>query len=370
MSCDQGAPISFLTVLEAPMDIHRCRFIPYPAVPINALAFSHETTAERPAPKTLRLALGRANGDIEIWDPKGGIWVQELILKGGKGRSIEGLAWTHDLENQGPNGKIYAGKLRLFSIGYSNAVTEWDISTGKPVRNSSGNYGEVWCVAAQPRWEEQRDHKSPRTNQVLAVGCSDGSIVLHSTEDGDLIYKRTLQRPSNLKARILSLAFKGRDTLVAGCSDSTIWIYDIRGPGRVRHTMSLGAGPKGGSNSILVWSVKSVGRDTLVSGDSNGEIRIWDLKTATQVQRLKCHDADIHDIAVSSDGSSLLTAGSDRKMCKLQYKKDSLRWSKVSHRRVHHSQVKAMAALEATGLSVVVSGGSRCSRSMCSCADS
>ena len=339
------------------MDIHRCRFVPYPTSPINALAFSCETSPADSAPKTLRLALGRANGDIELWDPKNGVWVQELVLKGGKDRSIEGLAWTHDLEDEGPNGEIFAGRLRLFSIGYSNAVTEWDIGKGMPLRNSSGNHGEVWCIAAQPRWNEKSDKKGTRANQVLAVGCSDGSIVLHSTGDGDLSFLRTLRRPSNLKARILSLTFKNRDTLIAGCSDSTIWIYDIRGAGRVKHTMSLGAGPKGGSNNILVWAVKSIGRDTLASGDSSGELRVWDLNTATQMQRVKCHDTDIHDIAANSDGTALLTAGSDRKMCRLQYNKESRRWQKISHQRVHRSEVKVMAVLNTRNLSVVVSGG-------------
>ena len=83
------------------MDKQRCRFVPYPAPAVNTIAFSHPSQSGKgraAAPPTLRLAIGRANGDIEIWDPKSGIWVQETILRGGAGRSIEGLAWTHDLE--------------------------------------------------------------------------------------------------------------------------------------------------------------------------------------------------------------------------------------------------------------------------------
>ena len=143
------------------MDIHRCRFIPYPASAINALAFSHtsSTNAKSKTPPSLRLAIGRANGDIEIWDPLGGSWLQETILRGGKNRSIEGLAWIQDPDDVDRSGYKVPGRLRLFSIGYSPAVTEWDLAAGKPLRHSSGNRGEIWCMAAQ-----QKDASPPKSD--------------------------------------------------------------------------------------------------------------------------------------------------------------------------------------------------------------
>ena len=336
------------------MDIHRCRFVPYPASSINALAFSHAPTRKGRQPSALRLALGRANGDLEIWDPRGGSWIQETVFKGGKNRSIEGLVWTQDPDQVDGDTKKAAGQLRLFSIGGSNAVTEWNLSTGMPLRHSRGNYGEVWCIAAQPfgkkmMAEEQTSH------QLLALGCSDGTIVLHSTADGDLTFARTLQRPSNRKARVLSLTFNGRHTIIAGCSDGTIWIHDIRGRGTIKHTMSLGSGPK--SSPILVWSVKCVTENTLVSGDSTGELKFWDLRTNTLMQRLLCHDGDVMTIASSSDGQTLLSGGMDRKVCLLRRNNANGRWSEAAHGNVHKSHVKAMAAFECKNMSIVVSGG-------------
>ena len=339
------------------MDIHRCRFIPYPASSINALGFSHQLSRNDPAPKCLRLALGRANGDIEIWNPQNGSWVQELILKGGKGRCIEGLVWTHDLEGEGPDNHICAGKLRLFTIGYSSAVTEWNLSTGLPLRHSSANHGEIWCIAAQQRWNKGTDSQVTRSNQLIAAGCADGSIVLHSTEDENLEYARTLPRPSKSKSRILSLTFYKRHTLIAGCSNGTIWIYDIRGQGRIKRTMSLGANSRGALKDILVWSVKIARDNVLVSGDSSGQLRFWDLKTATQLQTVVCHDADIHDIAPSAEGMALMSGGADGKLCKLQYNSNTQRWSRASHQKIHSSDIKAIAALETKTMSVVFSGG-------------
>ena len=113
------------------MDIHRCRFVPYPPSTINVLAFSHSHIPRANKEDVpLRLAIGRANGDIEIWNPLNGSWFQETILKGGEDRSVDGLVWTQEPDEEDAEGKIIIGKLRLFSIGYTTTVTEWDLERG------------------------------------------------------------------------------------------------------------------------------------------------------------------------------------------------------------------------------------------------
>lgn len=355
------------------MDIHRCRFVPYPPSAINALAFSYPSSPTNPGkgPSSLRIAIGRANGDIEIWNPLKGAWYQESILRGAKDRSIEGLVWTQDPEDVDKSGNIIPGKLRLFSIGYSTVVTEWDLGTGRPARHSAGNYGEIWCAAAQPKGQlpekagrpvgdQTRDEESQIQN--LAVGCADGAIVLLSTADGDLRFKRILARPPKKKARVLSLTFQNRHTIIAGHADSTIRIYDLRNSQQVRN-MTLGAGPKGGPKETLVWSVKCLLDGTIVSGDSTGTLCFWDGKIYSLLQRIKGHDADILDVAVSADGQSVFSGGMDRRTT-LYRRTDSghpgegHRWAKITHQRMHRNDVKAMTTFETKGLSILVSGGS------------
>lgn len=353
------------------MDIHRCRFVPYPASTINALAFSHPSTPKESinALLNLRLAIGRANGNIEIWNPQKGTWVQEIILRGGKERSIEGLVWTHDLEEEDQDGKKVPGKLRLFSVGYSTVITEWDLALGKPMRHSGGNYGEIWCMAVQPRWQPPTK-PTPEGNgngaceQHIAVGCADGTLVLHSTADGDLQFLRTLARPSGKKSRVLSIAYLGRNRIVAGYADSTIRIYDIY-TGRQISSMSLGAGKSGGPSEILVWSVKSLPNGNIVSGDSTGEVRFWDGKTFTSLQRIKSHKEDVLALAVSSDGSIVFSGGMDRRTTMYRQTGDSgkgrsQRWAEISHQRYHAHDVKVMSTFESKDLSVVASGGMLC----------
>lgn len=346
------------------MDIHRLRIVPYPASPINALAFSHDSDPKHRVPYTLRLAVGRANGDVELWNPSEGRWVQERIFRGSSDRSIEGLAWTQDPTYDDDDGHKSGGKLRLFSIGYSSVVTEWDMSAGKPLRHSSGGDGEIWCVAAQPRAgipapTDAASADEEKYHQKLVAGCANGTLVLHSTAGGDLKYLRILPPPTNRKARVLSVTWQSADCVVAGYSDNAIRLYDIRGRGRNIHTMSIGPGTKG-AQEVLVWAVRCLSDGTIISGDSAGEIKIWDAQTLSMVQQLKSHNADVLTLSPSFDGNSLVSGGIDRRTVFYQRftsDRHSGRWAAVSHRRLHASDVKSMASFEGKKLSVVVSGG-------------
>ena len=353
------------------MDIHRCRFVPYPPSAINALAFSHSSSllASSKGPPTLRLAIGRANGDVEIWNPLRGAWHQETVFRGGKDRSIEGLVWTQDPEAEDKNGFSLPGRVRLFSIGYSSAVTEWDLGAARPLRHASGNYGELWCIAAQPRVlsTEKVDTKTVNgielgatQHQSLAVGCADGTIILMSTADGDLQFHKTLTRPPKKKARVLSLCWQNRNTVVAGHADSTVRVFDTRNGQQVR-AMSLGAGPQAGPKEILVWSVKCTVDGRIVSGDSTGTVSFWDAKNYSRLQRITSHKADILEVAVSADGETVFSGGMDRRTTVYRLTAGSKpgekrRWAEIAHQRFHSHDVKAMAVYETKKMSILVSG--------------
>jgi U3 small nucleolar RNA-associated protein 4 len=344
------------------MDIHRCRFVLYPPSTINVLAFSHSQGRERRI-SDLRLAIGRANGDIEIWNPLNGAWLQETILRGGKDRSVDGLVWVKDPDEVDRDGHIIPGNLRLFSVGYTTTVTEWDLEKGQPLRQTSGNHGEIWCLAAQPpilQGQKQVNGSSTSAQwqgQHLVTGCTDGAVVLYSTADQDLKFERLLARPSSKKAKVISINFQDRNTVVAGCTDSMIRVYDIRNGTLVRN-MTLGAGVPGGPKETIVWAVKCLPNGNIISGDSTGEVRIWDGKTYTLVQRIKSHRQDILSLATSNDGTTILSGGMDRRTVVYKQVGDTRpRWGEVTHRRFHSHDVKTMATFEGKGMSIIVSGG-------------
>ncbi|KAK0667714.1 quinon protein alcohol dehydrogenase-like superfamily [Cercophora samala] len=342
------------------MDIHRCRFVQYPPQAINSVAFTHSSLPSTSAGKKnlqkhvqVRLAIGRANGDIEIWNPANGVWHQELIIPGGEDRSVDGLVWVTDPDEEMADGKIIYGKSRLFSIGYSNTITEWDLEKARAKKHASGQHGDIWCLGIQPL----PNKATVNTSRKLVAGTADGNLVLYSIEDGDLIFEKSLIRTPSKKVKFVSIAFQNRNVVVVGCSNSTICAYDIRNGTLVRQ-MSLGADLSGGPKSIIVWAVKCLPNGDIVSGDSTGQVRIYDGKTYTQAQRIQSHSQDVLSLAVASDGSKIFSGGMDRKTSVfIQVPGQTRRWSKKYHRRYHTHDVKAMASFEGKGMSVLVSGG-------------
>lgn len=352
------------------MDIHRSRFVPYPPSTINALAFSYAEGRDVPKKESvnLKLAVGRANGDIELWNPTRGTWVHETTFRGGKDRSVEGLAWIQEPDEVDAEGNTSVGHLRLFSIGYSSTVTEWDLASGLPIRHSGGNHSEVWCLAAQPRWRAPKSKGDKQANgatddnvfrgQHLVAGCADGTLVLLSTADNDLRFQKFLSRPTAKKARVLSVTWQNRNAVVAGFADSTIRVFDIRNASLLR-TITLGAAPAGGPRDILVWAVKCLPNGDIVSGDSAGEVRFFDGKTFSQLQRISGHEADVLDVVTSADGQTVYSGGMDRRtvVYKLKVGAQKAKWARVTHNRYHDHDVKAMTTYESKKMSVVVSGG-------------
>jgi U3 small nucleolar RNA-associated protein 4 len=347
------------------MDIHRCRFVPFPSSAINAVAFSHGAE-HRAKNLPVRLAVGRANGDIEIWNPAKGAWHQEVIIHGGKDRSLDGLVWVTDPTETLDNGREAPGKCRLFSIGYTPTVTEWDLERGRPKRHASGQHGDIWCLAAQPPPRPAKtngvSHKkghgqndNPRISKLVG-GTADGSLVLYSVKDDDLVFEKIIVHTTKKRVQMICMAFQNDNMGVVGCSDSTIRVFDMR-RSAVTRLLTMGSDLKGGSKEIIVWSVKCLPSGDIVSGDSTGEIRIWDGRTYTLAQRIDAHDQDVLSLTLAFDGSAIVSGGMDRRVALYKKDRSTARWSKVVDRRYHEHDVKAIASFEYGAMSIVVSGG-------------
>lgn len=341
------------------MDVHRCRFVRYPTSAISALAFTRNNDSDHTgALPALRLAIGRANGDIEIWNPQRGLWVQETVFVG-TGVSIDGLVWTQDPDETDTDGNAVFGQYRLFSIASSSSVTEWDLGKGLPKRQSTGNFSEFWCMSAQPRLESSKKAGALQQAQDIVAGCGDGTVVLLSTTDDDLQFKRFLSRASGSKARCICITYQTQDRVVAGFVDNMIRIYDTRNGSLIR-TMSLGIGGPGRPRNTLVWQVRTLPNGDIVSADSAGEVKFWDGETYSLLQRVESHESDCLDLAISNDGETIFSGGIDGKIA---IHRDSTNaqgrkgWSKTSHRRIHSGEAKAMATYDGRDMSVVVSGG-------------
>ncbi|KAF9427540.1 U3 small nucleolar RNA-associated protein [Podila epigama] len=344
------------------MEVHRCRFVDHKPSAINALAFTPNTT------KPL-VACGRANGDIEIWNPKNE-WNLEKIIPGGKNASVETLAWAHqtvltededfwdsEREKQQALKKHLKAPPRLFSAGLNAIVTEWDLISLKPKASVDSHGGAVWCMATN------------HANTVLALGCEDGCVRLFDIADGAFTFIRSFDKQ---KTRILSMAWAHDDShMFTGSANSNIHKWNVE-LGRVVDHMTVERIP---GEDTLVWAVKVLPNGNIVSGDSMGHVKFWDGESNTLIQSFISHSADVLCLAVTSDGRTVFSSGVDRKCVQFKFmdqpvlKKNKMtgtihksgemvtKWVLTGMRRFHSHDVRAMALNDSRNVNTLVSGG-------------
>lgn len=340
------------------MDIHRCSFLDYTPESITSCAFSHESNLNELTPKNFRLAVGRADGTIEIWNPHDSRskWVLETIVPGSRGNSIEGLVWSSNNDPSLPP--------RLFSIGGSTILTEWDLSTGTPLKNYDCNAGVIWSVAINS------------THDKIALGCDDGSVVVVSINGGPGVIEHEciLQRQ---KFKVLSLCWIENKMIIGGCADGRIrcWSYNnediiqdndqeaddntnmnIRG--RLFQTLRVDR-LKG--EPSLIWCLLYLPKSNqFVSGDSTGTVKVWDLKHLVLQQSFQVHEADVLCLAKDASGEKFFTAGVDRKIFNFNYtkmSKSNSKWINMTNRLLHGNDVRTMNCYQSKNLDFLVSGG-------------
>ena len=193
-SSSSGIPSSSSSFSSSPSPyaIHRLRFADFIPSPIKAIAADLFSS---------KVAVGREDGDIEIYDSSGK-WHINAKSPGRADFGLKELCWS----------AVPAESGRLFGISLRGFVFELDIPslTVKNVRDSYG--GAAWCMSASPR------------GPFLAIGCEDGAARVFSYDSGSLEYVRSLPTTGS---RILSIAFHPVSTrLFLGCADGTIRCVD------------------------------------------------------------------------------------------------------------------------------------------------
>ena len=92
--------------------VHRCRFVEAVPQAVECVEFD---------PRGGRLAVLRANADIEVWSLALGGWFCESRLAGAADAPVRRVAWgAHDPAF--PRG-------RLFTCGLHGMISEWDLCT-------------------------------------------------------------------------------------------------------------------------------------------------------------------------------------------------------------------------------------------------
>ena len=293
------------------MNVHRLRFVPHNVQAINCLAFAENG----------KLALARADGSLEFWNPKEN-WLQEVVIRGNKNSSIESLVWY---------------KNRLFTAGLNGLIQEWDIYK-QEIKAVVDSFGvPVWCLAVN------------HVQGVLAAGCEDGSTKLYSICDGGINHGSTL---SKQEGRVMSIAWqKSGKYVITGSNDSTVRKYKAKsGSCELRITLD----EHQNSKDTVVWDLKCLSDNSIVTALSTGKLQIFDSKLGTLKQSFELCTADLLGLAVSASEKTLFTSGIDQKVLKLEWVAANRQFVVTESVLVHSHDVRSLALSPSDQL---VSGG-------------
>ncbi|KAJ2552160.1 U3 small nucleolar RNA-associated protein [Coemansia sp. RSA 1933] len=344
------------------MQVHRCRFVDYVPQAINAIEYAPRTSI-RPY-----IAVGRANGDIELWQAKENL-IYVKTIPGIVNGSLETLAWSHrtsltddelelfDTEKERTKFKkqLKEKAPRLFSAGLNSVIVEWDLGKLGPKAAVDSYGGAVWCMAT--------NHAQTK----LAVGTEDGHIRIFDILDDQLIYQHCFDK---VNSRILSLAWSQDDkAIVTGSADSCVRIWDVSSR-RMSARMTL---PREGRENTLVWAVTALKDGAIVSGDSRGHVVFWDPVMHIVQQDFKALGADVLCLASDGDGNTVFASGVDPKITQFKLfiggSKDDAnaikkrlnarnrKWQLAGIRRYHTHDVRALAVSSHLKTDLLISGG-------------
>eukprot|EP01094_Clydonella_sp_ATCC50884_P018314 TRINITY_DN3371_c4_g1_i2.p1 TRINITY_DN3371_c4_g1~~TRINITY_DN3371_c4_g1_i2.p1 ORF type:complete len:843 (+),score=216.69 TRINITY_DN3371_c4_g1_i2:102-2630(+) len=319
--------------------VHRCRFVEWTPQQITAIALS---------PSETLAAVGRDDGNIEMWCLENNEWFVSGVLHGPKGSSCHSIVWVDEgraaevvLGSDGvtvaeasaaESGPWESERLRgrLFSAGLSGIITEWDLRLLVPKRVVDSYGGPVWCLSAT------------KDGTRLAAACEDGTTRIFDLSDpSDIAYVRSM---SKQQQRVLSVDWhaSGKD-VVTGGGDGTVRRYDVAS-GRCVHCMTVQNYKR---NPTVVWVVKVLSDWTIVSGSSLGDVEFWDGRMGVHEQRIRKHHADIVSMAVSPNEKTIVCGGVDARISVLRRlsvsgKRSTDKWVLDRTRALHTHDVRAV----------------------------
>lgn len=209
--------------------------------------------------------------------------------------------------------------------GNDASIRVFDIAARRLVRAIDAHQGSVWALAFSP------------DGKLLASGGGDGTIRLWSLPHG--LSRGTLSRP---RSKPSWLAFSPDGRHLAGCWDGAVHLIDMQT--RRTRTLPIGrnltqaryspdgkllvaSGGGAGEGVVVTWDVArrrklhemkmswavfsaDVSRASrIVGGSGSGDIDVWDGTTGNLLQHMRGDDANIYSVAISPDGTRVVTCG-------------------------------------------------------------
>jgi WD40 repeat protein/DNA-binding SARP family transcriptional activator len=320
------------------------------AGPLRAVAFG---------PGGTRIVTAGSDGIARVWDARLG---RQLLAFAGHVGALVDVAFTPDGDRLLTSGRD--GTTRLWDVSVSGArgglkvptaegiftgvafgpdgatfaapgepagVTIWDTETGEEVRTLVGLiHAKVTTVTFSPDGRQLAvASDAMSTPQVWDVDSgellltldwqlagsrtiafsADGTGLISGSSDGgvrvwDAVTGEQRAEFRSGGAGILSAAASPDGRFVVGGDQvGAVWVWDLDTSERV-HRLDAHTGAVGG----LAFGADG----TLVTASEDGTARVWDLATGRERSTFRGHNAPVHHVAVSPDGTRVATASDDR----------------------------------------------------------
>ncbi|KAL4423732.1 hypothetical protein ABPG75_001033 [Micractinium tetrahymenae] len=308
------------------VELHRSRFVEWQPSAVVAVAASGDGSA---------VAAAREDGDIELYETATSHCFQRL--PGHRDACLTCVALVD--EEEGGKGGLTS---RLFTGGLDGALVEWDVEQRRagPAADSLG--GAVWQLVPEPR-----ACIKPDAPARVAAACDDGCARIFEAEHGvpGLAYSRTLPR---VEGRTLAVAWHpSGEVLATAGTNGCIHLWQLASGRELLRITARDGGQ--GSGEACIWSLLVLPDGTVVSGDSSGNVQFWDGKFGTLLARFSQHQADVLQLAASTDGNMVFAAGVDPQVALFHRLPEGssggskhVPWAHLSSKRPHTHDVRAL----------------------------
>ena len=154
------------------VEVHVCRFINYKPSTICAADLHRDNK---------HCAIGRENGNIEIWDLNGS-FIQRIIP--GKGpNTVQSLLWIHTRNSR---------KLRLISCGLDGWLNEYNLETLSIKSKISSHGYAIWDIAQSSILQTNNANiinSNDEHNTMISAACDDGKIRVYRVTETEFIFQ-------------------------------------------------------------------------------------------------------------------------------------------------------------------------------------
>ena len=205
--------------------------------------------------------------------------------------------WTFNTvaEGRGVTTKVYAtqrARSLLAISGDAATVTLVDTESGEVVTSmNSPGLGPITAMEFSP------------DGQVLLIGHREGALNRYSVDDWSEAY--CIAGEVSAKVNDVAWSSDGR-TIVAVCTDKSMWIMDALPSGREAWPISIESEPL-----AVAFCEKG---NVLAVGTSTGELQLWDIKKKSLRTMIKAHTGRINTLSIFPDGRTLASGGRDRRL--------------------------------------------------------